>query len=235
MNLLSSQGTLWVLVRNADAMTFSVLLLLFLMSIFCWTVFLYKLIIWRAKKQQLAAAVVAIRQAQTLDAVLQVTATFAHTLPGALLSKSLTHLKSLLVAKEGAQPRLSDREIESLDHMVAQHGTLLTIEEEQLVPYLSACAAIAPLLGLFGTVWGLINAFMGISHQHSADITAVAPGIAQALITTIAGLIVAIPALFFFYYLSIQLRAIEQQLSLIGDQFMWLVQTLFYDSKKKDA
>jgi biopolymer transport protein TolQ len=152
-----------------------------------------------------------------------------------LLSKSLTYLKSLLIVKEGATSTLSDREIESLDHMVAQQVTLLTIEEERLVPYLSACAAIAPLLGLFGTVWGLINAFMGISHQHSADIAAVAPGIAQALVTTIAGLMVAIPALFFFYYLSIQLRVIEQRLSLIGDQFIWLVQTLFYDSKKKDV
>jgi len=235
MNFLSSQGTLWVLIRNADTMTFGVLLLLFVMSIFCWTVFLYKLIVWRVKKQQLAAAVIEIKQAQTLDDVLRVTAIFARTLPGDLLSKSLTNLKSLLVAKDGAQPRLSDREVELLDHMVAQHGTLLAIEEERLIPYLSACASIATLIGLFGTVWGIINAFMGISHQHSADIAAVAPGIAQALVTTIAGLVVAIPASFFFHYLSVQLRLIEQQLSLIGDQFIWLVQTLFYDNKKKDV
>jgi len=235
MNLFSSSGTLWVLVRNADTLTVFVLTVLLAMSIFCWTTFLYKLILWRVKKQQLINAVHDMQQAQTLDAVLQIAAGYAHTLPGLLLSKSLTHLKSLLVAQEGGNPRLNDRELESLDHMIAQQGTMLVVEEEQMVPYLSACAAIAPLMGLFGTVWGLINAFMGISHQHSADISAVAPGIAQALITTIGGLIVAIPALFFFYYLSIQLRAMEQQLSLIGDQFIWLAQTLFYDTKKKDV
>jgi biopolymer transport protein ExbB/TolQ len=232
MNLFSSNGTLLVLVRNADALTWAVLLVLLVMSVFCWTVFLYKLVLWHIKRRQVMQAVHEIKQVQTLDAVLQLTATYSHTLPGELLSKALAHLKTLLVARSGQQ-KLSDRELESLDHMVAQQATILAIEEESLVPYLSACAAIAPLMGLFGTVWGLINAFMGISHQHSADISAVAPGIAQALITTIAGLIVAIPALFFFYYLSIQLRRMEQQLMLIGDQFIWLVQALFYDDKQK--
>jgi len=234
MSFLNSQSTLWVLVRSSDVMTAALLLLLLFMSIFCWTVFLYKLILWRVKKSHLAAALKEIQQAQTLDAVLQITSRFAHTVPGLVLSKALANLKALLVAKDGAQSRLGEHEIEMLDHLIAQQNTALITDEESLVPYLNACAAIAPLLGLFGTIWGLINAFMGISRQHSADIAAVAPGIAQALVTTIVGLMVAIPALFFFYYLSIQLRVIEQRLSLISDQFIILVQTLFYDSKKKD-
>ncbi len=228
------QNTLWQLVRSSDTVTAIVLLILLGMSIFCWTVFLYKLILWRIKKRHLAAVVSELKNAQTLDALLAVAAKYARTLPGVLLSKSLTHLKSLLVVQDGDTRHLSEREIESLDHMVAQYSTMLAIQEERLVPYLSVSANVAPLLGLFGTIWGLINAFIGISHQHSADITAVAPGIAQALVTTIAGLIVAIPASCFFHYLSIQLRSMEQQLNLISDQFIWLTQTLFYDSKKKD-
>lgn len=228
------QNTLWQLVRSSDVVTAVVLLILLGMSIFCWTVFLYKLILWRIKKRHLAAVITELKNVQTLDALLVVVSTYMHTLPGSLLSKSLTHLKSLLVAQESGNQRLSEREIESLDHMVAQYSTMLAIQEERLVPYLGVSANVAPLLGLFGTIWGLINAFISISHQHSADITAVAPGIAQALITTIAGLVVAVPASCFFHYLSIQLRTMEQQLVLIGDQFIWLTQTLFYDSKKKD-
>ena len=57
--------------------------------------------------------------------------------------------------------------------------------EESYLPVLSTSAAISPLLGLFGTVWGLIHSFISISQRGSADIVTVAPGIAEALITTL--------------------------------------------------
>ena len=60
---------------------------------------------------------------------------------------------------------------------------------------LAASANISPLIGLLGTVWGVMYAFINIGQQGSANITAVAPGIAEALVTTIAGLCVAIPAM----------------------------------------
>ena len=62
----------------------------------------------------------------------------------------------------------------------------------------------------FGTVWGLIHAFMGIAQQKSADISAVAPGIAEALITTLGGLIIAIPALVMFNYLTSEVRKLKR-------------------------
>jgi len=77
------------------------------------------------------------------------------------------------------------------------------------MPIFTATIAISPLLGLFGTVWGLIHAFMRISEKQSADIATVAPGIAEALITTLAGLMVAIPAVVMLCYLQSQVRALE--------------------------
>ena len=74
-------------------------------------------------------------------------------------------------------------------------------QEEALIPVLATCSQAAPLIGLFGTVWGLIHAFMAIAQQRSADIAAVAPGIAEALITTMGGLVVAIPSLVLYAYL----------------------------------
>lgn len=67
---------------------------------------------------------------------------------------------------------------------------------------LAMSSSIAPFLGLLGTVWGIMNSFFEIGNQGSASLPVVAPGIAEALITTIVGLIVAIPALFFFNYLN---------------------------------
>ena len=77
----------------------------------------------------------------------------------------------------------------------------MILHDEAYVPILSSCAAVAPLLGLFGTVWGLIHAFLQISQTQVADLATVAPGISEALITTLAGLMVAIPALIMYNYL----------------------------------
>jgi len=71
---------------------------------------------------------------------------------------------------------------------------------EQRLPALATAGSVCPFLGLFGTVWGVMTAFLDISTQGSTNIVVVAPGIAEALITTIAGLAVAIPAMVAYNY-----------------------------------
>ena len=68
------------------------------------------------------------------------------------------------------------------------------------MPALATAGSVCPFLGLFGTVWGVMTAFLDISTQGSTNIVVVAPGIAEALITTIAGLAVAIPAMVAYNY-----------------------------------
>ncbi|MBE0567141.1 MAG: MotA/TolQ/ExbB proton channel family protein [Krumholzibacteria bacterium] len=81
----------------------------------------------------------------------------------------------------------------------AERVTYLEIEGlERYVILLSTSVAISPFLGLLGTVWGIMTSFWDMSEMHSANLTVVAPGIAEALITTVAGLAVAIPAVVFY-------------------------------------
>ena len=68
------------------------------------------------------------------------------------------------------------------------------------------------MIGLFGTVWGLIHSFVSISALKNADITTVAPGIAEALIVTLAGLIIAIPALVSFHSINTRIRDLEHRM-----------------------
>ena len=77
---------------------------------------------------------------------------------------------------------------------------------------LAMISSIAPFLGLLGTVWGIMNSFFEIGNQGSASLPVVAPGIAEALITTIVGLAVAIPALFFFNYFNHQAEKAENEM-----------------------
>src|SRR6185436_18291996 len=85
-------------------------------------------------------------------------------------------------------------------------------QEESYLTLISTSGGVATLLGLFGTIWGLIHSFVRISELKSADVLTVAPGIAEALITTLVGLMVAIPAIVMFNFLSTQNREIEQRL-----------------------
>lgn len=101
--------------------------------------------------------------------------------------------------------------------------------EQSLLPILFASASVSPLIGLFGTVWGLVHALVSISQQQTADIATIAPGMAEALITTLAGLVVAIPALTLYHYLQSHVRQAEQQYGRLADRYLWLVNVVFSD------
>jgi biopolymer transport protein TolQ len=86
--------------------------------------------------------------------------------------------------------------------------------------WLAIIATVAPLLGLLGTVWGVMNSFVGVAEAGSANISAVAPGIAQALICTVAGLVVAIPAVISYNYYVGRLQFFTSELEGLSSEFI---------------
>ena len=87
-----------------------------------------------------------------------------------------------------------------------------TTRMTQMVPFLATTGNTTPFIGLFGTVWGIMNSFHGIGLTGSASLAVVAPGISEALIATAAGLAVAIPAVIAFNYFMQKIRIIETEL-----------------------
>ena len=83
---------------------------------------------------------------------------------------------------------------------------------EKGMSWLATTAAVSPFIGLFGTVWGIIDAFAGLGTAGSASLTAVAPGISEALFTTAAGLVTAIPAVIFYNQFLQNIRDLGQRL-----------------------
>jgi biopolymer transport protein TolQ len=80
------------------------------------------------------------------------------------------------------------------------------------VPFLATAGNTAPFIGLFGTVWGIMNTFQGIGLSGSASLAIVAPGISEALIATAAGLAVAIPSVIAYNYFTDRIRILESEL-----------------------
>jgi biopolymer transport protein TolQ len=92
---------------------------------------------------------------------------------------------------------------------------------------LATTASATPFIGLFGTVWGIMNAFRGLSVTQSSSIQAVAPGISEALIATAAGLFAAIPAVVAYNYFSRQIRVLSVEMENFCAEFLNIAERHF--------
>jgi biopolymer transport protein ExbB/TolQ len=206
------EHVVWTLVRQSDAVSQSVLLVLVIMSIACWTVAAYKMLLLHFKTKDLQRAKLLLDKATTIDEALSSGVVVENSPLGPLVSyvKARFSLESSVTDSASMQQYL-DR---AIDEMLYQ--------EEEYVSILKVSAEVAPLIGLFGTVWGLIHSFIRISTQQSADIVTVAPGISEALITTLMGLIVAIPALILFHQVHNKIKTLEYYLENGVDRLFYL-------------
>jgi biopolymer transport protein TolQ len=110
-----------------------------------------------------------------------------------------------------------------------REGVLLTLERavsqefvdlERYLVFLAMVSTISPFLGLLGTVWGIMHAFMDIGTYGTANLSVVGPGIAEALITTIAGLGAAIPAVMGYNYFVSKVKAMGQEMENFASEFL---------------
>lgn len=219
-------NSVWHLVASSDAISKFVLLVLLILSILCWTVFFYKFIIFRLKNKQLEKVIKEINEAKNFDELIAVASNNKDTLPGYFLTKNFAFLKNIITIDESAKIKIEDRDWDTFCQEVDQNVDEIILKEQSYFIVLSMGFAISPLLGLFGTIWGLIHSFLSISQKQSADIATVAPGIAEALITTLAGLAVAIPALVMYNYCVAQVKKMDRSFITLSDKLVFKVQKL---------
>jgi len=96
---------------------------------------------------------------------------------------------------------------------------------------LSTAVAGGPFIGLFGTVWGVMETFSGIGIANAASLNAMAPGVAAALLATVAGLAVAIPAMFAYNYMVTSIRGITQELDTFASQYATALEHKYVDNR----
>ncbi len=197
------------------------MVLLLCMSIFCWAFFFYKKSLIAAKIKALKQAKGLLHNTKNIDDFLARLSVIQHTYAGELIALFFSDFKKLLKMYEGGGAALADKDWYLFQGAINQRVDEAIAQEEFLIPVLSTSAQAAPLIGLFGTVWGLIHAFMGIAQQRSADIAAVAPGIAEALLTTMGGLVVAIPSLVLYNYIQAYMKSFETEVIEVADACTW--------------
>lgn len=223
------KSPLWQVIAISDWISKYIILLgLFILSIICTAIVIYKYLRFRKETQATQHVITQIKKAKTLSDLAFISKTFGYSTAGMLLAQSMQRLKSMIDNKNtqttnSSMVKLSAPDIELLEASVNQEIDTMIMEEEYYLPILGTSSAVAPLIGLFGTIWGLIHSFISISQEKTADIATVAPGIAAALLTTLAGLTVAIPTMIAFHYFSNTLRKREALFLDISDTFLAIV------------
>jgi biopolymer transport protein TolQ len=119
-------------------------------------------------------------------------------------------------------------DIESVERSLNRARTTAITEMESKVPFLATTASAAPFIGLFGTVWGIMNSFRSIGAKGAANLTTVAPGIAEALVATAIGLVAAIPAVMAYNYLSRRIRVLSAEMETFANDFLNIIRRRFF-------
>ncbi|MBI4517813.1 MAG: protein TolQ [Deltaproteobacteria bacterium] len=117
--------------------------------------------------------------------------------------------------------------IENVERAMKRATTQELTRLEKALTFLATTASSTPFIGLFGTVWGIMNAFRGLSAAHSSSIQAVAPGISEALIATAVGLFAAIPALMGYNYFARQIRVLHADMENFASEFLNIAERHF--------
>jgi biopolymer transport protein ExbB len=196
----------WGMFLNADVVVKAVIIALALASLVTWTV-------WLAKSLELRSARIAVRRGLR---ILANAATLAQA--HEQLRNGSSPLAQLMQAA-GEEIRLSaDVRGDGLKERIAWQLERLEIAASRKISrgtgVLATIGSTAVFVGLFGTVWGIMNSFIGISNAHTTNLAVVAPGIAQALLATALGLIAAIPAVVIYNVLA---RQTAHYRALLGD------------------
>src|SRR5215475_629385 len=197
----------WGMFMAADIVVKAVMVGLALASVLTWTIWFAKAIELMTARRRMRAEIVSLAQVRTWNEVGSLMNGRGNDTTALLrAADDELRLSADAMSPEGVKERIASR-LERLEaaagrQMIRGTGILATI------------GATAPFVGLFGTVWGIMNSFIGISKSHTTNLAVVAPGIAEALLATALGLVAAIPAVVMYNVFS---RSIAAYRALHGD------------------
>jgi biopolymer transport protein TolQ len=209
-----SSSALAEMLHNSGPVAFTVLILLLIASIFSWTIMLSKWSAFRKAQTQSQRFIRAFRKTTRLSELASVAEQFK---PSPLVAV-FTEIHDEYFRQTSG--RGLPRNPIALERSAQTASSEALTSMEQRMTWLASIAAIAPFIGLFGTVWGIIEAFHGLGTSGAATLRSVAPGISEALITTAAGLVVAIPAVIGYNQLTARIREFGARMDDFGRELL---------------
>jgi biopolymer transport protein TolQ len=195
-------GNVFDWIAQSSALSKLVLLVLVLFSVLSWAIVIQKLVHFRRLENQTKSFLDVFRRSKKFSEVQSVCRSLSLSPLVGVFQAGYAELNAQLRQTEGDPGQPTLRSFETLDRALIRASAAEANKLENRVHLLATTASITPFIGLFGTVMGIVTAFQGIAGTGSTNLTVVAPGIAEALIATAAGLAAAIPAVYFYNHLT---------------------------------
>jgi len=228
-----SQGGVWSLISHSGPVVQLVLLILVAFSVTSWAIILSKQRTLARARRQSEEFLNAFWKNQRLDALYEKSEDWIDSPVSKVFRagyRELSRLHDVVVKAEAgvdvaAAPETSI--LQNVSRAMSRARNLETTRLERALTFLATTGSSTPFIGLFGTVWGIMNAFRSIGLSGSASLAVVAPGISEALIATAVGLAAAIPAVIAYNAYLRRVETLTIEMENFSDEFMNLVDRFY--------
>lgn len=211
----------WELVKTSEPVPLAVMGILLMFSLISWTIILSKWASFRRARRANRRFLRAFRKAPNLDAVTAASEQFRISPLVAVFDFGYSEVGRQVSARAKISNKLA------LERTLQLGMSEETTRLERGMNWLATTAAVSPFIGLFGTVWGIINAFQALGLSGSTSMRTVAPGIAQALVATALGLAAAIPAAVFYNYFGHIIKEMGARMEDFSLEFLNLTERIY--------
>jgi biopolymer transport protein TolQ len=220
------------LLRETGTVNLIVLAILVLLSVVSWAIILQKTVSYRAIERQSATFLEVFRRSTKFSEVQSVCPSLPASHLVGVFQAGYAELNAQLriggAANPGeAQSRPLLKSLTAVDRALLRAAAVEVNKLEKRVPFLATVASVAPFIGLFGTVWGILITFERIGLTGSTNLATVGPGIADALIATAAGLFAAIPAVMAYNHFTLKVKTFASDLDDFSLEFLNIAERNF--------
>ena len=229
---LAEQHSILDLVRGSGLVVQGILYLLVLFSVMSWGIIAHKFWQIRRAKRESERFIDIFWERRNLSSIHDASRELTTSPVGQVFRSGYEELIRVSRSKKESAPGDTFTTelggVENVSRAMKRATSMETTKLEKNCSFLATTASSSPFVGLFGTVWGIMNAFRGLSVTHSSSIQAVAPGIAEALIATAVGLAAAIPALMAYNYFVQQIKVLAVEMDNFSQEFLNIAERHFF-------
>ncbi|MDD5170417.1 MAG: protein TolQ [Syntrophales bacterium] len=228
------QGSLFGMILGAGLMVQFVLLILMFFSVISWAIIFTKYLSYRKVKNENELFFDAYLRSKKLSDVFSESKLFKYSTVAEVFRSGYTELTNVTRASKeqamfrkediSAEPSFEMKGIDNVERAINRAASGETGKLESVLAFLATTGSACPFIGLFGTVWGIMDTFKGIGARGSATLAVVAPGISEALIATAAGLAAAIPAVVFYNYYINRVKSFSLEMEAFASELLNIIE-----------
>jgi len=239
------QGEIWELVLHSGPVVKVVICILLLLSVCCWGIIFFKFLVMRSVVKESETFLAVFWEHSRLSHIYQEATKLQQSPLAEIFRSGYMELQKFGKPKESPDEQTVPPEddltmsrsrmygISSIQRALDQASVAEQARLERNLGFLATTGNTAPFIGLFGTVWGIMDSFRQIGLSGAANLATVAPGISEALIATAFGLVAAIPAVVAYNYFLGRIRMMTSEMDNFSSEFLNIIERHFEAIKKK--